>query len=184
MRSNYLAVMAGFVACLAFGGAARAGEQQVGSWKIITDPTGRFASMAYADPNVVALASLESLEIVMGTGAVPTQGHLKFKTGFKRDMTPEEVTLYFAQLEGGKAAWDYLASMNQVTKYPGGTTALPATLSGKKVRLILVNGNNYFGTITVDATKPGGVFLAVDGACGGPIRFENSVIREAQAAAN
>jgi hypothetical protein len=179
MRKGKLAVVAGFVALVAFGAAAEAGQQQVGPWTIVTDAAGRFASMSYANPST-GLNVLDSLEIVMGPGAAPTGGRLKFTSGFHRDMTPEEVVYYFAQLEGGKAAWDYLATMNQVTKYPA--ASLPPALSGRKVRLILAKGNSYFGTLTLDATKPGGVFLAVDGACNGPIRFENSVVREVQAA--
>jgi hypothetical protein len=179
MRKGHLAVVAGFVALVAFGGTAHAGQQQVGPWTIVTDATGRFASMSYANPST-GLGVLDSLEIVMGPGAAPTGGHLKFKGGFQRDMTPEELVFYFTQLEGGKAAWDYLAGISQVTKYP--VASLPPALGGRKVRLILQSGTNFFGTLTLDVTKPGGLFLAVEGACNGPIRFENSVVREVQVA--
>jgi hypothetical protein len=163
---------------LAVGGTARAAQQQVGPWTVVTDPGGRLASMSIASPST-GLGVVESLEIVMGPGAQPTGGRLKFNGGFQRDMTPEEVTLYFTTLEGGKAAWDYLGSVNQVTKYQGGN--VPPALSGRKVRLILNSGANFFGTLTVDPSKPGGLLLAVEGACNGPIRFENSVLREVQA---
>jgi hypothetical protein len=179
MRKGTLAVVAGFVALVAVGGTARAGQQQVGAWTIVTDPSGRLASMSIANPST-GLGVVESLEIVLGPGAQPTQGHLKFNSGFHRDTTPEELALYFAELEAGKAAWDYLASVNQVTKYQGGN--VPPALNGRKVRLILNSGNNFFGTLTVDPSKPGGLFLAVDGACNGPIRFENGVLREVQTA--
>jgi hypothetical protein len=178
MRKGKLAIVAGFAALFAIGGTARAGQQQVGPWMVVTDPSGRLVSMSNANPST-GLNVVDSLEVVMGPGAQPTGGHLKFKGGFHRDMTPEEVTFYFTTLEGGKAAWDYLASVNQVTKYQGGN--VPPALSGRKVRLILNSGNNFFGTLTLDASKPGGLFLAVEGACNGPIRFENSVLREVQA---
>ncbi len=178
MRYGKLAVVAGFMALLSVGGTARAAQQQVGPWTVMTDPSGRLSSMSIANPST-GLNVVASLEIAMGPGAQPTGGRLKFNGGFQRDMTPEEVTFYFTGLEGSKAAWDYLASVNQVTKYQGGN--VPAALSGRKVRLILNSGNNFFGTLTVDASKPGGLFLAVEGACNGPIRFENSVLREVQA---
>ena len=178
MRKGKLQVVAGFVALFAVGGTARAAQQQVGPWTVVTDPSGRLASMSIASPST-GLGVVESLEIVVGPGAQPTGGRLKFNGGFQRDMTPEEVTLYFTTLEGGKAAWDYLGSVNQVTKYQGGN--VPPALSGRKVRLILNSGANFFGTLTVDPSKPGGLLLAVEGACNGPIRFENSVLREVQA---
>ena len=58
---------------------------------------------------------------------------------------------------------------------------MPPALSGRKVRLILASGSNFFGTLTLDPGKPGGLFLAVEGATNGPIRFENSVLREVHA---
>jgi hypothetical protein len=181
MRCNRLAVIVGLACWLTFLEGAQAGQEQVGPWTVNTDNNARIISMSYPNPPT-GLGNVQALELDIGTNATATRGRLTFKDGVKRDMTKEEVTFYYSSLKGPKAAWDYLDAKKQVTKYAPDTTALPEKLAGHYVRVIVKEGLNFFGTLAFEPAKPGGFILAVQGASGGPIRFENNIVREVQVA--
>ncbi len=181
MRWNRLAVIVGLVGSLAFTAGARAAEVQAGPWTLTTDNNARIVSMSYPNPPTgLGVVQLLVLDIDANTKA--TQGHLTFKSGVKRDMTKEEVAFYYTQLEGRQAAWDYLDTKNQVAKYAPLSAPLPEKLAGHFIRVIIQNGKNFFGTLAFESARPGGFFLAIERASGGPIRFENNIVREVQVA--
>lgn len=179
MRWNTLAVIASLVYSQTFAGDTQAAEQHVGQWTLVTDNSDRLVSMAYPNPPA-GLGIVQMLELDMGANATVTKGRLTFKNGVKRAMTKEEVAYYYALLDGPNTAWDYLAAKNQVSKYSPSTTPLPTNLAGSKARVIIQKGTSFFGTLSFEATRPGGFFLSVDGASRGPIRFENGIVREVQ----
>ena len=181
MRCTRLAAIVGLACSLVFLEGAQAAQEQVGSWTLETDINARIVSMSYLNPPA-GLGIVQMLVLDIDANAKATQGHLTFKNGVKRDMIKEEVTYYYELLEGPKTVWDHLDAKNQVTKYAPATTPLPERLSGHFIRVIIQNGKNFFGTLAFESTRPGGFSLAMDGAIGGPIRFENSIVREVQAA--
>ncbi len=182
MPWNRFAVIVGLFGSLAFAGAARAAQEQVGPWTVITDDSGRIASMSYPNPPT-ALHLARIFEFQLGANAKATQGRIEYKDGAKRDMSKEEVYYYFRELlEGPKAAWDYLAGRNQVTKYSPSSKPLPTDLNGDFVRVTSLKGTDFFGTLAFESTRPTGFSLAIEGAGKGPIWFENVVVREVQVA--
>jgi hypothetical protein len=137
--------------------------------------------MAYTNPPA-GLGIVQMLVLDIDANTRATQGHLTFKDGVKREMIKEEVTYYYELLEGPKTVWDHLDAKYQLTKYAPATTPLPDRLAGHFVRVIIQSGKNFFGTLVIESTRPGGFSLAMDGAIGGPIRFENNIVREVQVA--
>jgi hypothetical protein len=180
MPWNRFAVIVGLVGSLLFAGAARADKEQVGPWTVVTDGGGRIVSMSYSNPPT-GPADLRMLEIDLGDNAKATRGRIEYRDGVKRDMSKEEVYYYYCELlDGPKAAWDYLAGRNQVTKYSPSSKPLPTDLNGDFVRVISLKGTNFFGTLAFESTSPTGFSLAVERASNGPIWFENAVVREVQ----
>ena len=181
MSRNKLVVIVGLVGLLPIAGETQAAQEQMGHWTLETDSRGGIVSMSYPNPRT-AMDLVQVLEISVQANTTATQGHLTFKDGVKRDMTKEEVAFYYTSLDGPKATWDYLAAKDRVTKFAPATAALPANLAGSFIRVIFRDGGNFFGKLAFESAKPGGFILAVDGASGGPIRFENNVVREVQIA--
>jgi len=181
MGCNKLAMIVGLVGLLAFAGEVQAAQEQSGPWTLVTDSSGGIVSMSYVNPRT-AMDLVQLLELGMVGNTTATQGHLTFKDGVKRDMTKGEVEYYYTVLKGPKAAWDYLAAKNRVTKYAPRTAALPANLAGTFIRVILQDGSDFFGKLNFESAKPGGFILTVDRASGGPIRFEDNIVREVQIA--
>lgn len=179
MRRNKLPVIVALVGSLAFSSGARAADDEVRPWAVVLDGNGHVASMSYPNPPV-GQGVIQLLELDIGADATATTGRLQFKSGVKRDMTKEEVAFYYTQLEGPKTVWNTLEGRNQVTKYDPAATPLPASLSGTPIRVIIKAGLNFFGTLSFDSARPGGFFLSVVGASGGPIRFENAAVHEVQ----
>ena len=181
MRWNRLAAIVGLACSPTFLERAQAAQEQVGPWALVTDNNARIVSMSYPNPPT-GLGNVQVLELDIGTNAIATRGRLKYQDGVKRDMTKEEVAFYYSSLKGPKAAWDYLNAKNLVTKFAPATTPLPETLAGHFIRVIDTDGTNFFGTLAFETARPGGFILAIQGASGGPIRFENSIVREVQVA--
>jgi hypothetical protein len=153
----------------------------MGPWTLETDNNARIISMAY--PNApTGLGVVQLLVLDIDANAKATQGHLTFNSGARREMSKEEVAYFYALLEGPKTVWDHLDAKNQVTKYAPSTTPLPERLAGQFVRVIIRSGKNFFGTLNLASASPGGFFLVIDHASGGPIRFENGIVREVQVA--
>ncbi len=179
MRCNRLTVTIGLIGLLAFAGTAKAAQEQAGPWTLATDGGG-IVTMSYPNPPT-RLGNVQLLELDLGADGFANQGRLTFKDGIKRDMSKEEVAFYYALLDGPIAAWDFLAAnKDRVTKYSPATATLPATLAGRFVRVILQNGTNFFGTLAFESTRPSGFVVKVDRASGGPIQFENKIVREVQ----
>jgi len=181
MQRNRFPFVVALVGLLAFARAAQAAPDQVRPWAVVLDSSGRVASMSYPNPPT-GLGIVQLLELDIGADFKATKGHLSFKNGVKRDMTKEEVAFYYGQLEGAKTVWDTMDGKNRVTKFDPATTPLPTSLSGTEVRVITKAGMNFFGKLSFESSRPGGFFLTIDGASGGPLRFENTVIQGVQAA--
>jgi len=137
------------------------------------------ASMSYANPQT-GVGVAQMLDLKIGANAMATQGRIEFKNGVKRDMTQEEVAYFYARLDGPKTAWDYLASKDRVTKYSPVRGHLPEKLAGSFIRVIIMDGANFFGKLAFDAARPDEFMLDVAGASGGPIRFENKIVSEVE----
>ena len=182
MPWNRLAVIVGLCGSLAFVRGARAAQEQVGPWTVVSDNDARIVSMSYLNPPT-ALASIKMLEIDLGSNAKATHGRIEYKDGVKRDMSKEEVHYYYYELlEGPKAAWDYLAAKDQVIKYAPATHPLPTSLAGNSVRVITQKGGNYFGTLGFESDAPRGFTLTIDRSSKVPIWFDNAMVREVQVA--
>jgi hypothetical protein len=172
--------MVGVVGLLAFPRVARAAQEQVGPWTMITDDSGRIVSMSYPNPPT-ALHLARMFDFRLGANAEATQGRIEYKDGAKRDMTKEEIYYYYHQLlEGPKAAWDYLAAKNRVTRYFPAARPLPMNIADSFVRVILRNGANFFGALVLESGRQTGFSVAVGSK--GPTWFGNESVKEVQVA--
>lgn len=174
-----LATTVGLVGSLAFTSSVQAAQVQLGSWTLVTESDGRIVSMSYANPRT-GVGEAKMLELKIGANAMATQGRIEFKNGVKRDMTKEEVTYFYVQLDGPKTAWDYLASKDRVTKYSPARSHLPEKLAGSFIRVIIMDGTNFFGKLALDSTRPEEFMLEVERSSGGPIRFTNKIVSEVE----
>jgi len=179
MRCNRIAIWVGLACSLCLLGGAQAAQVQAGPWMIVTENDGRIASMSYANPQT-GIGIAQMIELKIGANAMPTQGRIEFKNGVKRDMTKEEIAYFYARLDGPKTAWDYLASKERVNKYSPVRAHLPEKLAGTFIRVIIMDGANFFGKLAFDSARPDEFMLEVPGASGGPIRFENKIVSEVE----
>ena len=129
------------------------------------------------------LQGAQAAQVQVGPWMVVTEndGRIEFKNGVKRDMSKEEIAYFYARLDGPKTAWDYLASKDRVNKYSPVRAHLPEKLAGSFIRVIIMDGNNFFGKLAFDSARPDEFMLEVPGASGGPIRFENKIVSEVEA---
>lgn len=171
--------MVGLAGSLAFTGRVRAAQVQAGPWTLVTDSDGRIVSMSYPNPRT-GTGVAQMLELKIGANAMATQGRLEFKNGVKRDMSKEEVAYFYTRLDGPKTAWDYLASKDRVTKYSPARIHLPENLAGSFIRVIIMDGTNFFGKLAFESARPGEFMLEVDGSSDGPIRFDNKIVSEVE----
>jgi len=177
MRFVALAVLVGLSAAarLAVGT-----EEKLGAWTMAVDDKGHVVSMSYPNPPTTK-GSIQLLEFDVSGTDTPKTGHIKYKDGSQRSMPKEEIAYFFGHLGGPQAIWDHLTAKNEVTRYWPTTRGLPTSVSGKPVRVILLTGANFSGTISIDSAKPGGFHLAVEGGRI-PIRFEYNAVSEVQVA--
>jgi hypothetical protein len=179
MRCNRLAITVGLACSLYLLDGAQAAQVQAGPWTIVTESDGRIVSMSYANPPTRTGVAL-MLELKIGANAMATQGRFEFKDGLKRDMSKEEIAYFYTRLDGPKTAWDYLDSKDKVTKYSPVHAHLPERLAGTFVRVITMDGTNFFGKLAFDSSKSEEFKLEVERASGGPIRFENKIVSEVE----
>ncbi len=179
MQLERLIRIAVLVGSLGYAGVSQATEEQQGPWTLTLDDSTQLVSMSYPTPPT-SKANIQLLQVQVTGTDMPTGGHIKFTDGTERDMSKEESSFYYRLLDGPNAAWDFLYGKKRVTQYSPADKALPSTVAGKLVRVVLPNGHNYFGKLAFDADKPKGFALSIEGSKT-PIWFDNKAVAFVQA---
>jgi hypothetical protein len=152
------------------------GQQAFDNWKISLGADGRTVSMTYSNP--ATFLNIESeFALDVDNAGEPVKGTIKFKNGFQRAMSPEEVNYYFEQYKGDRAYWDYSQAQGKITNFTSQTDQIPFGFLGRKARVLTTAGNTYIGTLGVNANTP--AWFALD-IRGNHILFYRQVVKEIQ----
>lgn len=153
------------------------GQQVFDNWKITSSADGKTATLVYSNPST--FLSIEAdLDIDMdNTTGEPAKGTVKFKNGFQRAMTQEEVSYYVDQFKGDQAFWDYAQAQAKISSFTSQTDQIPSGFLGRKARVFTTEGTVYIGTLSVNANTPNWFALDIKG---NHILFYRQVVKEIQ----
>ena len=176
MKTMHTTVMVGFLfSVLVLSRQISAGEEQYQGCKLFTDNKGNITSMQYTNLTTYLNIEKEFL-FTLNADGTPANCTITFNDGVQREMKRGEMELHFAQCGGPNTVWDYYRDHGKVVSYSLDNDKLPSSAFGKVSRLTLRTGWRYIGRLGNLADKPDGMSLAIEGASGGPIPFNNNTV--------
>jgi hypothetical protein len=146
-------------------------------WTIISEKNGVVETMSLLNPKTQLRIEAE-VRLQLDNQGIPLQGRLKYRNDVSRDLTPNEVKLYWQDFNGERAFWKYLESQGKlVTINP---TAIPEKAFGKRTKVVDKAGEYLIGKLQSVAGDPNSFALVIDGACCGPIYYQKNAVASLQ----
>jgi hypothetical protein len=156
--------------------AAASAQLLKSDWRMDADNNGLPTAMVY---DLKDSPAPRSIRILLNGQYDPLKGDVTFPGGFRRSLTPEEISLYWEYYQGDNALWDLFQSTGKIVSWTPALGAVPPGFLNQTVRVFADNGCVLIQKLVEIKTSPPGFALAGSPTFG-PVVFENAAAREIQ----